>query len=130
MGCGKSQNRPPPRNNKSAVFSLVNLAVKTTLSAFAAERRAAAPLLLGAGIFCLRSTSPDSGVLSSKPPLLLSTDGTDRRTDGRTLDRFVDPAPPTTILINFNDLLEIVPTTEITTKTKNIFLVRGRGPIS
>jgi len=66
MGCGKSQNRPP-RNNKSAVFSLVNLAVKTTLSAFAAERRAAAPLLLSAGIFCLRSTSPDSGVLSSKP---------------------------------------------------------------
>jgi len=49
------------------VFSLVNLAVRTTLSAFAAERRAAAPLLLGAGIFCLRSTSPDSGVLSSKP---------------------------------------------------------------
>jgi len=35
------------------------------------------------------------GAVSSKPrrpPLLLSIDGTDRRTDGRTSDRFVDPA--------------------------------------
>ena len=30
-----------------------------------------------------------------RPPLLLTIDETDRRTDGRTLDRYTDPAPHT-----------------------------------
>jgi len=48
-----------------------------TLSEFAFERRAAAPLYL---------------LLSSnRMPLLLSIDGTDGRTDGRTTDRLIDP---------------------------------------
>jgi len=42
-------------------------AVNTTLPACAAERRAAAPLLLGAGTRCCRSISPARGALSSKP---------------------------------------------------------------
>jgi len=49
------------------VFSLVNSAVNVTLPAFAAERHAAAPLLLGAGTRRYRSMSPARGALSSKP---------------------------------------------------------------
>jgi len=71
-----------------------------TLPTFAAERRAAAPLLLSTGA-CYRSTSPHCGrwELSSKPIArrccVRSIDGTDRRMDGRTPDRFIDPAPHT-----------------------------------
>jgi len=49
-------------NNKT-VFSLVNSAVNVTLPAFADERRAAAPLLLGAGA----RRCPAHTALSSKP---------------------------------------------------------------
>jgi len=65
-------------------------AVNMMLPAFAAERRAAAPLLLsevavqlvrGTGARSCRSISPACRALSSKPaghrPLLLSIDGTD-----------------------------------------------------
>jgi len=45
------------------VVSLVNAAVNMALPAFAAERRAAAPLLLDANI----DLCPARGVLSSKP---------------------------------------------------------------
>jgi len=81
--------------NKSA-FSVVNSAVKTTLPVFAAVRRSAAPLLLSTGA-CHRSISPGGDQEQNRRmPLLLSNDGTDRRTDGRTdrrtLDRFIDLA--------------------------------------
>jgi len=44
------------------VISLVNSAVSVTLPAFAAERRAVAPLLLGAG-----AVAPARTTLGSKP---------------------------------------------------------------
>jgi len=50
-------------NTVGTVVSLVNAAVNMTLPAFAAERRAAAPLLLDANI----DLCPASGALSSKP---------------------------------------------------------------
>ena len=58
-----------------------------TLPAFAAERRR----LLSTDISCPRGAQQQTG----RTPLLLSIDGsgTDRRTDGRTLDRFIDVAP-------------------------------------
>ena len=34
-----------------------------------------------------------------RTPLSLSIDGTDRQTDGRTLDRFIEPAPRAVSLI-------------------------------
>jgi len=49
------------------VFSIVNLAVNMTLPAFAPERRAVAPLLLGAGARRCRSIRPARGALSGKP---------------------------------------------------------------
>jgi len=56
-----------------------------TLPAFAAERRAAAQLLLGAGTRRCRSICPARGALSSKPAARRSGCGRwDRRTDGRT----------------------------------------------
>jgi len=73
-------------------------AVNTALSAFAAERRAAAQLLLSAGT-SYRSISParTAPQRTCRTPLLLSMDRTDRRTDRRTdgwtLDRFVNPVP-------------------------------------
>jgi len=71
-----------------------------TLPAFAAERRAAAPLLLRTGA-CYRLISPAREALSSKPAARRSccrtTGQTDGRTDGhsnrRTLDHFIDPVP-------------------------------------
>jgi len=50
---------------------------------------AAAPLLLSAGAYS-RSICQ-----TRRPPLLLSIDGTDGLTDGRTPDRYLDPAPHT-----------------------------------
>ena len=49
-----------------------------TLPAFAADRRAVAPCC---------------GAVAAERRRLLSIDGTDRRTEGRTLVRFIDPAP-------------------------------------
>jgi len=63
-----------------------------TLSAFAAERRAAALLLLSAGA-CYRSITPARGALSSKPAARSCR--TMGQTDGRTLDRFIDTAAHT-----------------------------------
>jgi len=74
-----------------------------TLPAFAAERRAAAPLLLSVpaaatrrrrllsiDIFCQRGAQQQTRCT----PLLLLNDGTDGRADRRTdAHRFVDPAP-------------------------------------
>jgi len=73
-----------------------------TLPASAADRRAAAPcwapLLLGVrrpplsiDISCPHSARQRT----CRTPLLRSNDGTDKRTDRRPPDRFIDPAPPT-----------------------------------
>jgi len=63
-----------------------------TLLAFAAERRAVAPLLVGARGACrVRCVPPlstdiacpqDAQQQTRRKPLVLSIDGTDRRTDG------------------------------------------------
>jgi len=55
--------------------------------AVAAER----PRLLLIDIFCRRGTQQQT----CRTPLLLLMDGTDRQTDGRTLDHVIDPAPHT-----------------------------------
>jgi len=65
-----------------------------TLPAFAAERRASAPSLLSTGTWSDRYLLP-AGRSTVNPPLLLSIDETDRRTDRQTLDRFIDPATHT-----------------------------------
>jgi len=72
-----------------------------TLPAFAAERHAAAPLLLhGRPPLSTDISSPHGAQQQTRrTPLLLSNDGTDRRTDGRTLDRFIDHAPHTVLAV-------------------------------
>jgi len=60
------------------------------LPAFAVERRAAAPLLLGACRF--QSISPSRTAPSSKPAARRFCDRLMGQTDGRTFDRYVDPA--------------------------------------
>jgi len=72
-------------------------AVNITLPAFAAERRAAAPLLLSAGV-CCRSVVQQSIDISCPrgaqqqtrhTPLLLLISGTDRRRDKWALERLL-----------------------------------------
>jgi len=53
-----------------------------TLPAFAAERRAAAPLLLRAGVRRCRSISPSAQRSAANPPH--AADGTMGQTDGQT----------------------------------------------
>jgi len=62
-----------------------------TLLAFAAERRAAPPLQQ-----------------TRRTPLMLSNDETDRQTDGRTLDIFIDPAPRTMYAGSVENILFII----------------------
>ena len=69
-------------------------AVNVTLPTFAAECRAAAPLLLGVGA-CYRSISPAHRVLSSKPTACHCSSRSMGQTDGQTLDHFTDPMPLT-----------------------------------
>jgi len=65
-----------------------------TLPTFAAERRRMPHGARSAPAAIDRSISPAARrVLSSKPPLLLSIDVTDGRADGRTPNRYIDPAP-------------------------------------
>ena len=71
------------------VFSLVNSAVNVTLPPFAAECRAAAPLLLGAGVCRCRSICPARGALSSKPAACRSGCQTMGQTDGQTGTRLL-----------------------------------------
>jgi len=69
-----------------------------TLPAFAAERRAASAPAAGTRRRQLSidiSYPQNAQQQTRRQPLLLSIDGTDRRTYGRTLDRFIDPAPRT-----------------------------------
>jgi len=85
--------------NKS-VFSLVNSAVNVTLPTFAAERRAAAPLLLSAGTRRCRSIRPVCGVRSSKPVARRSGCRMMGRTGGRSPD--VDPYQHTIRAVSVN----------------------------
>ena len=74
-----------------------NSVVNVTLPAFAAERRAGAPLLLNAHAASARSQRPPLSIDIScprgaqqqthRPPLLHSIDGTDRQTDARPFHR-------------------------------------------
>jgi len=68
------------------------------LPAFAAKRRATAPFAaerrrppLSTDISC----PPGAQQQTRRTPQRLSNDGTDRRTDGRTWDRYVEPAAHT-----------------------------------
>ena len=71
-------------------------AVDATLLAFAAERRAAAPLLLTAGRAAVGRYLCPSGAQQQTPSSgVRRANGTDGRTDRRTLDRYVDPAAHT-----------------------------------
>ena len=90
---GHGPGQPWHQTCQKSVFSLVRSAVNMTLSAFAAERRAAAPLLLGARR--CRSIFPARTALSSKPAarrrcgrMMGRADRqTDRQTDAQPLHR-------------------------------------------
>ena len=73
----------------NSLSSLVKSAVNMTLPALAAERCAAAPLLLGAGARRCRSICPTCGALSSKSTTrrccYRPMGQTDRRTDATLL---------------------------------------------
>ena len=74
------------------------LANSTAFSYIAASGRALLLSAPAAGTRRCQLICPARIALSSKPtgqrpPLLLSIDGTERWTDGRTLDRFINPAP-------------------------------------
>jgi len=79
-------------------------AVNVTLPAFAAERRAAAGLLLRASACCttiaarlqLHIDLLHAGRSAANPPhAAAAVDRWDRQIDRRTLDRYTDPAPHT-----------------------------------
>ena len=78
-------------------------AVNVTLPTYAAERPAAAPLLLGAGFRCCRSIFPARTALSSKPVARRCCCRSMGQTDGRTLDRFVDPAVRSMRAVSLNN---------------------------
>jgi len=96
----------PAQQYYKSVFSLVNSAVNMTLPAFAAERRAAAPLLLGAGAVD-RYVLPAGRSAANPPHAAASVERwgrqTDRETDGRTPDRCVDPALLTIQAVSIRD---------------------------
>ena len=70
------------------MFSLVNSAVNVTLPAFAAERRATAPSLLGD-----RYVLPAKHSAANPPHAAAAVERWDRRTDGRPI--VTDTAPHT-----------------------------------
>jgi len=96
---------------KQVRAQLPTSAVNVTLLAFAAERRAAAPLLVG--VRRLPRPAPplsidisglhDAQQQSHRTPRLRSDFGTDRQTDGRTHDRFIDPAQHTTRAVSIQN---------------------------
>ena len=86
--------------------------VNETLLVFAAERRAAAPWCCSAAagrtplsinISCRHGAQQQT----RRTPRLRSHDGTDRRTDGRTLDRFIDLAQHTMREVSITDSISI-----------------------
>jgi len=86
IGCSET------RTDSARLMRLFSTALDTTLTAFAAERRRACYTASASRLQLSIHISRLQGALSSKPaglPLLLSIDGTDRRTDGRTPDRYM-----------------------------------------
>jgi len=63
-----------------------------TLLAFAAEHRAAAQLLLGAGRAAINRYLLPAGRTAANPPQWRANDGRDGQTDRGTLDSFIHPA--------------------------------------
>jgi len=63
---------------------------RDALPAFAAERRR---LAVRRPQQSIDISSQGAQQQTFRTPLLLSIDGTDRRTDGRIDDRYIDPAP-------------------------------------
>ena len=69
-----------------------------TLPAFAAERRAAAPLLLTTASAAIDRYLLPAGRTAANPQRRSAAGELwDRRTDGRTDDRYIDPAAHTTV---------------------------------
>jgi len=68
--------------------------VNVTLHAFAAECRAAAPMLLGAGHAAIDRYFLPAGRTAEnrRSGVRRTNDETDRQTDGRTPDRYIGPA--------------------------------------
>ena len=67
---------------------------------------------MNAGACSYRSMSATGAVAqqqTSRTPLLLSIDGADTRTDGRTPDRYVDPAPHTRQAVSMTSLVMPAP---------------------
>jgi len=91
LDCFKAVSYPIPTTTKS-VFSLVDSAVSMALPAFAAERRSATPLLLGARPRRFRSLSPARTALSSKLAARRYCGRMMGQTNGRT-DRWTDTQP-------------------------------------
>jgi len=81
------------------------------LPAFAAERRAAARLLLSAvprrpPLSIDTSCAPSAQQQNRRrTPQQLSNDGTDGRTDRRTLDRYTNPAPHRMWVVSINSVV-------------------------
>jgi len=85
-------------NSKQLCIQPRTSALSAPLPAFAAERRAAgcSRLQLLRGAASCRPISPASHgaqLQTRRTPQLLSIDGTDRRTDGQTDDRFLSTLP-------------------------------------
>ena len=91
LDCFKAVSYPIPTTTKS-VFSLVDSAVSMALPAFAAERRSATPLLLGARPRRCRSLSPARTALSSKLATRRYCGRMMGQTNGRT-DRWTNTQP-------------------------------------
>jgi len=93
-------------------YTVSSGALNSTPSIHAAERRAVAPLLLGAGASRCGSISPARGAISSKPAARHSGCRTMGQTDGPAPDRYIDPAPHTmhavSTTLSVQDLNKIV----------------------
>ena len=89
----------------AAISTLINVFSASSLRCQhdTARSRCSAPRLLAIDISCPRGAL----LQTRRTPLLLSIDGTDGRTDGRTLDRFIDPAPHTTRAVSILSLLTL-----------------------
>ena len=74
------------------------------MPAYAAERRAVAPLLLGAGSRRCQSITPARTALSSKPVARRCCCRSMEQTDGRTLDSFIYPAVRSMGAVSLNKL--------------------------
>ena len=114
-----------------SVFRLVNSAVNMTLPAFAAERRAAAPFLLGAGVRRRRSISPNRTALSSIPVTYKLGVIIGRCRHGKAPQYLVDCCTPVTDVVGRQRLrpatqqLMVVPRHRLSTVGRRAFAVHG-----